>query len=203
VKYKIQFGGRVLIDESHGENDRRATWVDTDDVQAMAYDTLVPGYGTQAVNTLRLWSATATEEIDLSLFNRGDYSAAIEEKNHSENVSRVLYPDDSTEHGRELRLRQEYFFVSASLQDLLRRYFKTQPSVEQLADSIAIHLNDTHPAIAIPELMRPAGRRPPHPVDARLAAHHEDLLVHEPHADAGGARDRGRSSCSSACCRGT
>ncbi len=157
VKYTIRFGGRVVTDETpdaDGTVERRARWVDTDDVQAMAYDTLVPGYGTLACNTLRLWSATATEEIDLSLFNQGNYSAAIEAKNHSENVSRVLYPDDSTEHGRELRLRQEYFFVSASLQDLLRRYFKTHPSVEQLADSISIHLNDTHPAIAIPELMR-------------------------------------------------
>ena len=148
VKYTIRFGGRIEA------TDNGPAWVDTEDVFAMAYDTLVPGYGTTAVNTLRLWSATATEAINLSLFNRGDYSAAIEEKNRSENVSRVLYPDDSTEDGRELRLRQEYFFVSASLQDLLRRYFKTQPSVEQLADKIAIHLNDTHPAIAVPELMR-------------------------------------------------
>jgi starch phosphorylase len=154
VKYTIQFGGRVEIDGSANPKDRRAAWIDTDNVQAMAYDTLVPGYGTQAVNTLRLWSATATEEIDLRLFNQGDYSAAVEAKNLSENVTRVLYPDDSTEHGRELRLKQEYFFVSASLQDLLRRYFKTHGSVEQLADRVAIHLNDTHPAIAIPELMR-------------------------------------------------
>ncbi|MBK8740320.1 MAG: glycogen/starch/alpha-glucan phosphorylase [Betaproteobacteria bacterium] len=151
VKYTIQFGGRV---ETGHKNERGAHWVGTDDVFAMAYDTLVPGYGTTAVNTLRLWSATATEAINLSLFNQGNYSAAIEEKNRSENVSRVLYPDDSSEHGRELRLRQEYFFVSASLQDLLRRYFKTHPSVEQLADKVAIHLNDTHPAIAVPELMR-------------------------------------------------
>ena len=148
VKYTIRFGGRIEATD-HGP-----AWVDTEDVFAMAYDTLVPGYGTSAVNTLRLWSATSTEAINLSLFNRGDYGAAIEEKNRSENVSRVLYPDDSTDTGKELRLRQEYFFVSASLQDLLRRYFKTQPSVEQLADKIAIHLNDTHPAIAVPELMR-------------------------------------------------
>jgi glycogen phosphorylase len=148
VKYTIQFGGRVEAGQ------KGALWVGTEDVLAMAYDTVVPGYGTTAVNTLRLWSATSTEGINLSLFNQGDYSAAIEEKNRSENVSRVLYPDDSTEHGRELRLRQEYFFVSASLQDLLRRYFKTHASVEQIADKVAIHLNDTHPAIAVPELMR-------------------------------------------------
>ena len=148
VKYPIRFGGRV---EYH---DKQAHWVDSDDVLAMAYDTLVPGYGTSAVNTLRLWSATSSEGINLALFNQGNYTAAIEDKNASENVSRVLYPDDSTEHGRELRLRQEYFFVSASLQDLLRRYFKTHAGVEQLADKVSIHLNDTHPAIAIPELMR-------------------------------------------------
>ena len=151
VRYTIQFGGRV---ESGHRNERGVHWVETEDVLAMAYDTVVPGYETSAVNTLRLWSATSTEAINLSLFNQGNYSAAIEEKNHSENVSRVLYPDDSTEGGRELRLRQEYFFVSASLQDLLRRYFETHTSVEQLADKVAIHLNDTHPAIAVPELMR-------------------------------------------------
>ncbi|MEX2482264.1 MAG: glycogen/starch/alpha-glucan phosphorylase [Gammaproteobacteria bacterium] len=148
ICYTIRFGGRVEI------HDKAAHWVDTDDVLAMAYDNLVPGYGNRAVNTLRLWSATSTEAIDLSLFNQGNYTAAIEDKNHSENVSRVLYPDDSTEHGRELRLRQEYFFVSASLQDLLHRYFETRDSIEALADKVAIHLNDTHPAIAIPELMR-------------------------------------------------
>ena len=152
VKYTIQFGGRVA--QVTGGNHRGVRWVDTDDVFAMAYDTLVPGYGTRAVNTLRLWSATSTEVINLSLFNQGNYTAAIEEKNHSENVSRVLYPDDSTEVGRELRLRQEYFFVSASLQDLLRRYFESHAGVEQLADKVAIHLNDTHPSFAVPELMR-------------------------------------------------
>ena len=148
VKYTIRFGGRVEV------HDKQAHWMDSDDVLAMAYDTLVPGYGTSAVNTLRLWSATSTEGLNLALFNQGNYTAAIEDKNASENVSRVLYPDDSTEHGRELRLRQEYFFVSASLQDLLRRYFKTHAGVEQLADKVSIHLNDTHPAIAVPELMR-------------------------------------------------
>ena len=148
VKYTVQFGGRV---EFRG---RQAVWVDTDNVLAMAYDTIVPGCGTPMVNTLRLWSATATEEIDLTQFNQGNYTAAIERKNQSENVSRVLYPDDSSERGRELRLRQEYFFVSASLQDLLRRYFKSYSGVQQLADKVAIHLNDTHPAIAVPEFMR-------------------------------------------------
>lgn len=148
VSYRVQFGGHVV------NHDERCVWVDTHDVSAMAYDTIVPGYGTQATNTLRLWSARATEEIDLSAFNRGNYVAAVERKNHSENVSRVLYPDDSTQSGRELRLHQEYFFVSASVQDLLRRYLRQHSSLDQLSEKISIHLNDTHPVLAIPELMR-------------------------------------------------
>ncbi len=121
---------------------------------AVAYDTIIPGYGTQATNTLRLWSARATEEIDLSAFNKGNYMAAVESKNHSENVSRVLYPDDSTPSGRELRLHQEYFFCSASVQDLLRRYLRTHTTFDQLSEKVSIHLNDTHPVLAVPELMR-------------------------------------------------
>ena len=148
ISYRVQFAGHVV---KQGD---RSDWVDTDDVTAMAYDTIIPGYGTQATNTLRLWSAKATEEIDLSAFNRGNYLAAVERKNNSENVSRVLYPDDSTPSGRELRLRQEYFFVSASVQDLLHRYLARHSTFDQLADKVSIHLNDTHPVLAIPELMR-------------------------------------------------
>jgi starch phosphorylase len=152
VVYRVQFGGHVV---QEGPKDApRRRWVDSHDVLAMAYDTIVPGYGTDATNTLRLWSAKATEEIDLSAFNRGNYFAAVESKNHSENVSRVLYPDDSTPSGRELRLHQEYFFVSASVQDLLRRYLKTHTGFEELPQKVSIHLNDTHPVLAIPELMR-------------------------------------------------
>jgi starch phosphorylase len=123
-------------------------------VLAVAYDTIIPGYGTQATNTLRLWSARATEEIDLKAFNRGNYMGAVESKNHSENVSRVLYPDDSTPSGRELRLHQEYFFVSASVQDLLHRYLRNHKTFDQLPEKVSIHLNDTHPVLAVPELMR-------------------------------------------------
>ena len=114
----------------------------------------MPGYQLTSVATLRLWSARATSAINLAAFNKGDYIGAVEAKNQSENVSRVLYPDDSTEHGRELRLRQEFFFVSASLQDLLRRFLRDHGSLDILADKVAIHLNDTHPALAVPELMR-------------------------------------------------
>ena len=148
VTYRIQFGGHVV---RHGD---RHEWVDSHDVRAMAYDTIIPGYGTQATNTLRLWSAKATEEIDLNAFNRGNYMTAVERKNQSENVSRVLYPDDSTPSGRELRLHQEYFFVSASVQDLLRRYLRQHSTFDQLSAKVSIHLNDTHPVLAIPELMR-------------------------------------------------
>ncbi|KAB0583659.1 glycogen/starch/alpha-glucan phosphorylase [Ideonella dechloratans] len=148
VSYRVRFGGR--LEDTHGG----VRWVDTDDVLAMAYDTIIPGYGTMATNTLRLWSAKATEEMDLKAFNQGNYFGAVETKNHSENVSRVLYPDDSTPSGRELRLRQEYFFVSASVQDLIRRYLRSHTSFDQLSDKVSIHLNDTHPVLAIPELMR-------------------------------------------------
>ncbi|MDZ4162619.1 MAG: glycogen/starch/alpha-glucan phosphorylase [Burkholderiales bacterium] len=146
--HTVRFGGRLVQD---GE---RVQWQDTDDVQAMAYDTAIPGHDMSSVATLRLWSARATGGINLDAFNKGDYMRAVEAKNQSENVSRVLYPDDSTDHGKELRLRQEYFFVSASLQDILRRYLKTHGDFSLLADKVAIHLNDTHPALAVPELMR-------------------------------------------------
>ena len=148
VTYRVQFGGRVV------QEGDQYKWVDSHDVQAMAYDTIIPGYDTMATNTLRLWSAKATEEIDLNAFNRGNYFAAVETKNHSENVSRVLYPDDSTPSGRELRLHQEYFFCSASVQDLLRRYLSTHKTFDLLPEKVSIHLNDTHPVLAIPELMR-------------------------------------------------
>ena len=120
----------------------------------MAYDQIIPGYETDATNTLRLWSAQASSEINLGKFNQGDYFAAVEDKNHSENVSRVLYPDDSTYSGRELRLRQEYFLVSATVQDILFRHYQLYQTYDNLADKIAIHLNDTHPVLSIPELMR-------------------------------------------------
>ncbi len=146
--YTIRYGGR--LEANNGD----ALWRDTEDVIATAYDSGVPGYELSSVVTMRLWSARASGGVNLDAFNRGDYIQAVEAKNLSENVTRVLYPDDRTEHGRELRLRQEYFFVSASLQDILRRHLKNHSGFEQLADKVAIHLNDTHPALAVPELMR-------------------------------------------------
>jgi len=148
VQFRVRFGGRV---EQDGET---VSWVDTQDVVAMAYDTIVPGYATEATNTLRLWSAKATDEFSLSAFNQGNYVGAVDSKNGAENVSRVLYPDDSTLAGRELRVRQEYFFCAASLQDIVQRFLARHSNFDQLPDHVAIHLNDTHPVLAIPELMR-------------------------------------------------
>jgi len=121
---------------------------------AMAYDTPIPGFGTETVNNMRLWSAKATREMDLRSFNEGNYIRAVQEKIHSENLTRVLYPSDTTEMGRELRFQQEYFFVSASLQDIVWRYLKQHQTLDELPDHVAIQLNDTHPALGIPELMR-------------------------------------------------
>ncbi|STS85766.1 glycogen phosphorylase [Klebsiella pneumoniae] len=134
--------------------ERKPAGLETEEIIAEAYDQIIPGFDTDATNTLRLWSAQASSEINLGKFNQGDYFAAVEDKNHSENVSRVLYPDDSTYSGRELRLRQEYFLVSATVQDILSRHYMLHKTYDNLADKIAIHLNDTHPVLSIPELMR-------------------------------------------------
>jgi glycogen/starch/alpha-glucan phosphorylase-like protein len=115
---------------------------------------VIPGHGTDRVSTLRLWKAAAPSEIDLGAFNTGDYQRAAEFKNRFENISWVLYPNDSTAAGRELRLRQEYFFVAASMQDILERHMAEHGTFNNLAEHVAIHLNDTHPAIGVAELMR-------------------------------------------------
>jgi starch phosphorylase len=153
VLYQVKFHGHVAkySDERGVE---RSHWVATDDVMAMAYDTPIPGYGTDTVNNMRLWAAKATRDFDLRYFNEGNYIKAVADKNESENLSKVLYPDDTTAMGKELRLKQQYFFVCASLQDILRRYLKNHDSFDALPDKVAIQLNDTHPSIAIAELMR-------------------------------------------------
>ncbi|WP_146120770.1 glycogen/starch/alpha-glucan phosphorylase, partial [Haemophilus influenzae] len=147
-RFTVEFGGNI-----HFEG-KKCIWQDTEKVTALAYDQMIPGYQNNSAATLRLWSAHAGEVFNLADFNRGEHLAALEEHSANKNLSRVLYPDDSTWNGRELRLRQEYFLVSASLQDILRRHKRTHDSLENLADKVAIHLNDTHPALAIPELMR-------------------------------------------------
>lgn len=153
VLYRIRFGGSIQHKES-GNQAPSYEWIHTQDVMAMAYDTPIPGYGGRTVNNLRLWSATSTDEFDLRYFNEGNYIRAVEQKTISENISKVLYPDDTTHMGRELRLKQEYFFVSASLQDIIAHFLKDQGDLDHLPNEVAIQLNDTHPAIAIPEMMR-------------------------------------------------
>jgi starch phosphorylase len=153
VLYQVQFLGRVIdFADEHGI--LRHQWVDTDDVMAMAYDYPIPGYDTGTVNNMRLWAAKSTRDFDLKYFNEGDYIGAVQDKNDSENLSKVLYPNDTTEMGRELRLKQQYFFVCASLQDMLYRFGKSETALDKLSDKVAIQLNDTHPSIAVAELMR-------------------------------------------------
>lgn len=153
--YVIKFGGRVV--EFHNPErlgqPMEHHWVDTDNVVAMAYDVPIPGYGNDTVNTLRLWSAKASREFDLGHFNEGNFEKSVEERNASENISKVLYPNDASASGRELRLKQQYFFVSASIQDLLRRFLAKHKDWDMLPEKVAIQLNDTHPAIAVAEMM--------------------------------------------------
>jgi starch phosphorylase len=153
VRYEVRIGGRCMTVQ--GPDGRaHVEWQDAQVIEAVAYDTPVPGKNGETVNHLRLWGARYAPEIDLALFNDGDYAAAAAAKNDAENISRVLYPDDSTEEGKELRIKQEYFFCSASLQDILREHLEAGLSLDQLPDQAAIQLNDTHPALAVPELMR-------------------------------------------------
>ncbi|MCM2257262.1 MAG: glycogen/starch/alpha-glucan phosphorylase [Vicinamibacteria bacterium] len=152
--FPVRFYGRA---EHYKDADGRfrVRWADAEEVWAMAYDTPVAGFGTQHVNTLRLWSAKSSRDFDLQSFNAGDYVRAVEDKNRSENISKVLYPPDDQPAGKELRLKQQYFFVSATLQDVLRRFLKPgNRRLEELPDKVQIQLNDTHPVLAIPELMR-------------------------------------------------
>ena len=153
VLFPIHFGGEVVRYRDE-DGSVRYHWVDTEEVMAMAFDTPIPGYDVGTVNNMRLWSAKASRDFELQYFNEGNYIKAVEDKNHSENISRILYPDDTTSMGRELRLKQEYFFVCASLQDILRRYEKHHENFDDLPNKVAVQLNDTHPAIAVAELMR-------------------------------------------------
>ncbi len=136
------------------EGHYRVVWHPENTVRGIPYDTPVPGYDTYTVNILRLWKAEAGEEFDLDAFNAGDYLGSVSDKMSSENISKVLYPNDNLPQGRELRLKQQYFFVSCSLQDILRSYLRHHDSLEGLPAKAAVQLNDTHPAIGIAEMMR-------------------------------------------------
>ena len=147
----VQFGGRVDCVTEHGET--RWRWVGAEQVQGVPYDLPIVGYS-HAVNTLRLWSAKATDEFNLDDFNKGSYVEAVERKVLAENLTKVLYPNDNTMAGKELRLRQQYFFVCCSLADILRRFRVENTDWRTLPDKAFIHLNETHPALVIPEWMR-------------------------------------------------
>ncbi|MBI5429950.1 MAG: glycogen/starch/alpha-glucan phosphorylase [Nitrosomonadales bacterium] len=151
---RIKFGGRTeYFTDPKGRIHVR--WVDTRDVMAIPYDVPIPGYRNGTVNTLRLWSAAATEEFDLSEFNAGSYTEAVAAKNSAEHITMVLYPNDASENGKELRLRQQYFLASASLQDVLRQWVKLHGrDFSEFAEKNCFQLNDTHPTCAVPELMR-------------------------------------------------
>jgi starch phosphorylase len=151
--HQIKFYGKV-VSEDDGKGKKTTSWVDTEDVMAMAYDIPVPGYGNNVVNTMRLWSAKSTREFDLHFFTEGKYIEAVQKKMLTENISKVLYPSDKVIEGRELRLKQEYFLASATVQDILYRFKKKYSDPRLLPEKVAIQLNDTHPSLAIPELMR-------------------------------------------------
>lgn len=151
--YRVKFyGHEVMTTDKRGR--LQFDWVDTEDVLAVAYDIPIPGYRNNTVNNLRLWQAKSTNEFNFTDFNLGNYIKAVEDKNRSENISKVLYPNDNVEAGKELRLMQQYFFVSATLQDIIRKFKINNSDFRDFPNKNAIHLNDTHPAVAIPELMR-------------------------------------------------
>ncbi len=145
---RIHFGGHV----EHQNGTSR--WVDTHDVLAVPYDIPVPGYRNGTVNTLRLWKAAATDEFDLDEFNAGGYTESVEAKNHAEHITMVLYPNDASENGKELRLRQQYFLASASLKDVIREWRDSHPDFKNFVEKNCFQLNDTHPSVSVAELMR-------------------------------------------------
>ncbi|HEY8428794.1 MAG TPA: glycogen/starch/alpha-glucan phosphorylase [Sandaracinaceae bacterium] len=153
LSYTVRYNGRV---EPRTDPSGRThfAWLDTDDVFAVAYDIPIPGFRNDVVNTLRLWRAVPVDEFDLDAFNAGRHEQSVVQRGYAENISRILYPNDQTQEGRELRLRQEYFFVSASLQDAVRRHLARWESLDDLPDRAVFQLNDTHPALAVAEMMR-------------------------------------------------
>jgi starch phosphorylase len=146
---KVDFYGQIDPNAQFG-----ARWVGAESVLAMPYDIPIPGYKNDVVNTLRLWSARANAEFDFDYFNHGDYEHAVQKKIFSESISKVLYPNDNVSQGKELRLKQEHFFTSASIADIIRRYKADNGDLHKLYEKVCIQLNDTHPTLAVVELMR-------------------------------------------------
>jgi starch phosphorylase len=157
--FPVKMYGNVVWG-AHPDGRPRREWVDTQELWAVPVDVPIPGYGNNTVNLLRLWQATGTDLFDYEYFNSGDYIRSIERSMHSENITRVLYPNDKVAVGQELRLRQEFFLASASLQDMMRRYKRSHSDFAAFPDKVAVQINDTHPAVAVAELMGWSGRRP-------------------------------------------
>ena len=149
IQVTVQFGGRVAKNKKG-----RSFWVDTDDIIGIPYDTPIVGYGGHTINTLRLWDSKSAEQFDYQAFNQGDYYNSIDEEMLAETLTQVLYPNDALYSGKELRFRQQFFFVSASLQDIFRRFKKFKLDIKEFPKKMNVQLNDTHPSIAVAELMR-------------------------------------------------
>ena len=186
ARYIVRFGGRSTAPASAavGEPHR---WVDTDDIYAIGFDQLIPGNRGPTVNHLRLWSGRAITPFHIEAFNAGDYTAAVREQVDAKNLSRVLYPDDSTPQGRELRLKQQYFFVSASLQDMLATHLSEGRTLVSLPDAIAVQLNDTHPSAGDSGVDASIDRRAWVELGGKLADHDARLFIHQSHVAARGA----------------
>jgi len=151
--HPVKFYGRVITTTNKFGKVVKE-WIDTEDVMALAFDTPIPGYKNNTVNTMRLWSAKSSRDFDLKFFNEGNYIRAVEKKMQTETISKVLYPADNVIEGKELRFKQEYFLASATVHDVLYRFKKKHSDLRLLPEKVAIQLNDTHPSLAIPELMR-------------------------------------------------
>ena len=149
---EVKFGGRV--DERFDENGYHAEHVDYSSIVAVPYDMYISGYDSKAVNKLVLWSAKSPKSLDMTAFSRGDYAKALEENTKAEVISKILYPADDHMDGKILRIKQQYFFVSASLQTIVKKHYKKYSTLDNLADKVSVHINDTHPALCVPELMR-------------------------------------------------
>ncbi len=172
-------------------------------VMGVPYDTPILGYRTNTANTLRLWRAEAPESFDFAVFNRGDYYGAVNKKIVSENLTKVLYPNDEAIQGKELRLEQQYFFVSCSLQDMLRIMRGQKIPLERFHEKFAVQLNDTHPAIAVAELMRLLVDEQGMDWEQAWDITRQHLRLHQPHADARGAGALAAGDVRASCCRGT
>ena len=182
----------------------RVDWIDTRAVIGLPYDSFIVGHRTDTANTLRLWAARATRDFDLQFFNEGDFRRAVEEKIDTENISKVLYPNDQSDEGKALRLKQQYFFVACSIADIVRRYKQRHADLRRCSPSkFAIQLNDTHPSIAVAELMRVLVDEEGLDWDAAWAITEQDVRATPTTRCCPRRWSAGRWRCSSACCRAT